>query len=550
MNKGLQMADKGYKASDIKVLSDREHVRLRTAIYLGSTEDASYEVPIFEKNDIKIKHKTFIPAIFKAFNEISDNAIDELTQLKKKDKKITFAHDTILNRFKVCDNGRGVPIDMHPQTNRYTPETVFTELRSGRNFDDGAKDSGVIGTNGVGSSCVAMLSEEFHVSIKRDGKFYEQMYRDGTAQVEDPFINNYKGKDTGTCIDFKIDTTLSQFVSTKIDPELIQNRVIEIALNNPHLDLSYSRKQLDDIGEEEQLQETYSFKGGMAEYIKHVSDRFFEFKYDHDDFTARYYVILDKYQGIDEKVFVYVNSSLLFEGGTAAHMFFNTFFNGVNEGLKREVKKRKIDLNKNDVKQNLLVVADVKMKNPRYDNQSKTRLISQEIKKHIDKMVNDQMSKFLSSNKDWIEEILDRAEFRQRIADMAEVKKTQKKKKGKLAKLIDCYTKERGQASISFSEGDCVDSTEMVLTQQGMITISELKPDDMVVTHTGALKKVVVNNSVEKEAWTVETSIGSINFSEDHKHPVYNKETKSVDIVTTKDINPQIHQLLKKKELI
>ena len=542
------MADKNYSAKDIKVLSDREHVRLRTAIYLGSTEDASYEVPIFEKDDIKIKHKTFIPAIFKAFNEISDNAIDELTQLKKKDKKISFNHDTIQNRFKVCDNGRGVPTDMHPQTNRYTPETVFTELRSGRNFDDDAKSSGVIGTNGVGSSCVAMLSEEFHVSIKRDGKFYEQMYRDGTATVEEPFINTYKGRDTGTCIDFKVDTSLPQFESTKIDAELIQNRVIEIALNNPELDLSYSRKQLDDDGEEEQISESYFYKGGMGEYVKRVSDRFYEFKYDHEEFTAKYYVILDKYQGIDEKVFVYVNSSLLFEGGTASHMFFNTFFNGVNEGLKREVKKRKIDLNKNDVKQNLMVVADVKMKNPRYDNQSKTRLISQEIKKHIDKMVNDGMSKFLSSNKDWIEEILDRAEFRQRIADMAEVKKIQKKKKGKLAKLIDCYTKERGQASISFSEGDCVDSTEMVMAQNGPKLISELTEDDMVVTHTGALKSVVVNNSVEKEAWLVETSAGSVKFSEEHKHPVFNTENALVEVVETKDLNPLIHKLLKKKE--
>ena len=542
------MADKNYSAKDIKVLSDREHVRLRTAIYLGSTEEASYEVPIFEKNDIKIKQKFFIPAIFKAFNEISDNAIDELTQLSKKDKKITYAHDTILNRFRICDNGRGVPIDLHPQTKSYTPETVFTELRSGRNFDDSAKDSGVIGTNGVGSSCVAMLSEEFLVSIKRDGKFYEQMYRDGTAKIDEPAINVYKQKDTGTCIDFKVDTSLKQFETTKIDPELIQNRVMEIALNNPELDLSYSRKQLDDDGEEEQVQAHYSYKNGMNEYIKGVSDRYFEFKCEYDEFTAKYYVILDKYQGLDEKVFVYVNSSLLFEGGTASHMFFNTFFSGVNEGLKREVKKRKIDLNKNDVKQNLLVIADVKMKNPRYDNQSKTRLISQEIKKHIDKMVGDQISKFLSGNKAWIEEILDRAEFRQRIADMAEVKKTQKRKKGKLAKLIDCYTKDRSQATIAFSEGDCVDSNEKIYTYSGLKKISDVTVGELVETHDG-MKSVIVNQSVQKDAWEVKMEDRTINFSENHKHPVFNTETNEVEIIETNLLNPSIHQLLKKKDL-
>jgi DNA gyrase subunit B len=540
------MADKNYSAEDIRVLSDREHVRLRTAIYLGSTEESSYEVPIFGKDDIKIKQKHFIPALFKAFNEITDNGIDELTQLKKKDKKVSVVHDTIHNKFKVCDNGRGVPIDMHPQTGRHTPETVFTELRSGRNFDDDAKDSGVIGTNGVGSSCVAMLSEEFNVLIKRDGKFYEQMYRDGTANIDTPSINTYNGKDTGTCIEFKYDTSLPQFATTKVDPELINNRVVEIALNNPEIELSYVRKQLDEDGDEEQISEAYHFKGGMGEYIKHVSDRFFEFKYESDEFTAKYYVILDKYQGIDEKIFVYVNSSLLFEGGTAAHMFFNTFFTSVGDKLKSEIKKRKIDLNKNDVRQNLLVIADVKMKNPRYDNQSKTRLISQEIKKHIDKMVMDQIAKFLSTNKDWVDEVLDRAEFRQRISDMAEVKKRQKKKKGKLAKLIDCYSKDRSMCSIAFSEGDCLASDTMVETTNGLKPISQIEVGENVLTHNG-YKSIVVNQVVEKEAWEITTGSDVVIASEGHKHPVYNTETKSVEVVETKDLDAMIHKLLKKK---
>lgn len=540
------MADKNYSANDIKVLTDREHVRLRTAIYLGSTETALYEVPIFEKNDITIKQKEFIPALFKAFNEIADNAIDELTQLKKKDKKVSVVHDVIKNKYRIGDNGRGVPIDVHPQTGRHTPETVFTELRSGRNFDDDAKDSGVIGTNGVGSSCVAMLSEEFVVAIKRDGKFYEQLYRDGTATINEPSINSYNGKDTGTSIEFKFDTSLPQFATTKVDPELINNRVIEIALNNPEIELSYVRKQLDDSGEEEQINEDYHFKGGMGEYVKTVSDRYFEFKYDDPEFTARYYIILDKYQGIDEKVFVYVNSSLLFEGGTASHMFFNTFFTTIAEKLKSEVKKRKIDLNKNDVRQNLMVLADVKMKNPRYDNQSKTRLISQEIKKHIEKMVADNIGKFLSSHKEWVDEVLSRAEFRQRIADMAEVKKNQKKKKGKLAKLIDCYSKDRSACSIAFSEGDCIDSNEMVKTPYGDVKISDLTVGSMVLTHNGK-KQVVVNQAVEKEAWSVKTAFGEFLFSDEHKHPVFNIETQTVEIVATNQLDVIKHKLLKQK---
>ena len=538
------MTDKNYSAKDIKVLSDREHVRLRTTVYLGSTETALYEVPIFEKDDIKIKQKEFIPALFKAFNEITDNAIDELTQLKKKDKKVSVVHDVIKNKYRISDNGRGVPIDVHPQTSRYTPETVFTELRSGRNFDDAAKDSGVIGTNGVGSSCVAMLSEEFQVSIKRDGKFYEQMYRDGTAIINEPSINSYNGKDSGTTIEFKFDTSLPQFSTTKVDAELINNRVIEIALNNPEIELSYVRKQLDESGEEEQISEDYHFKGGMSEYVKNVSDRYFEFKYDDAEFTARYYIILDKYQGIDEKIFVYVNSSLLFEGGTAAHMFFNTFFTTIADKLKSEAKKRKLELNKNDVRQNMMILADVKMKNPRYDNQSKTRLISQEIKRHIEKMVADNIGKFLSNHKDWVDEVLSRAEFRQRIADMAEVKKNQKKKKGKLAKLIDCYSKDRSICSIAFSEGDCCNSETEIVTIDGNKKIKDVKVGELVPTHNG-VKKVMVNDFVEKEEWQVVTSVGEIRCSENHKHPVFNTVTQMVEVIETYKLDPMIHKLMK-----
>ena len=213
------------------------------------------------------------------------------------------------------------------------------------------------------------------------------------------------------------------------------------------------------------------------------------------------------------------------------------------------IKKISFYLNKNDVRQNLLVVADVKMKNPRYDNQSKTRLISQEIKKHIEKMVTDNISKFLSQHKDWVEEVLSRAEFRQRIADMAEVKKGQRKKRGKLAKLIDCYSKDRSMCSIAFSEGDCIDSEEKIYTYGGLKKISDVKVGELVETHNG-LKPIIANESVKKEAWKVETVLGIIQFSENHKHPVFNIETQEVEIVETHNLDISKHKLLRKKELI
>jgi DNA gyrase/topoisomerase IV subunit B len=188
------------------------------------------------------------------------------------------------------------------------------------------------------------------------------------------------------------------------------------------------------------------------------------------------------------------------------------------------------------------------MKNPRYDNQSKTRLISQEIKKHIDKMVLDNIGKFLSSHKDWIEEVLSRAEFRQRISDMAEVKKSQKRKKGKLAKMIDCFSKDRSICSISFSEGDCCNSEMKIHAEYGLKKISQIEVGELVHTHNG-LKKVIVNDFVQKESWNIETILGDMQFSENHKHPVYNIETNLVEVIETKLLDIQKHKLLKKKEL-
>lgn len=535
---------KKYTADDIKVLSDREHVRLRTSIYLGSTEETEFIVPIFNDDKIEIKHKVFIPALYKSLNEIIDNAIDELTQLKKKDKRIYIKYDTNRDMFKVCDNGRGVPIDLHPQTGKYTPETVFTELRSGRNFEDNQKDSGVIGTNGVGSSCVAMISDEFSVEIKRDKKIYQQTYKKGTEIIEEPFLNHYNGKDTGTCVEFKFDESLEQFKTIKIDEELVQNRACEVALNNNDIKVDFELVRGD-----ERIEKEYFFKNGFKDYISNITDKFFEFKINEDEFSAKYYILTDLYSGIDEKIFVYVNSSLLFEGGTAVNFFFNSFFNNVVNALKKETKKKKIELNKNDVRQNLLVIGFVKMKNPRYDNQSKTRLISQEIKKYIEKMVEKDINNFIKQNPEWVEEVMDRALFRQKIADMAEVKKKQKQKKGKPVKLVDAYSKRRELCSIAFAEGDCVDENVFVKTKDGNVMLKDIRVGDEVLTHKNRYKKVIVKKEVNKKPIEIKTKYGVLKVSEEHKLIVYSVDEQKIVEKKAKELvdNFEKYKLVKLK---
>ena len=133
---------------------------------------------------------------------------------------------------------------------------------------------------------------------------------------------------------------------------------------------------------------------------------------------------------------------------------------------------------------------------------------------------------------------------------MAEVKKGQRKKRGKLAKLIDCFSKDRSICSIAFSEGDCCKFDTEIITKNGVKMIKDVTTDDEVLTHSGEYKSIVVNQSVEKEEWIISTSIGEISVSENHKHPVFNTETNSVEIIETHALNPMIHKLLRKKELI
>ena len=141
------MADKTYTSDDIEVLTDAEHCRRRTNIYLGNMNVTSYDIPVLSANTLTIQSHSFIPAVYKAVGEIIDNATDEFSQITTKNKTLTITAEPLIGKYTVSDNGRGVPVDKHV-TGKYTPEVVFGSLRSGRNFNDDSKVSGTIGTNG------------------------------------------------------------------------------------------------------------------------------------------------------------------------------------------------------------------------------------------------------------------------------------------------------------------------------------------------------------------------------------------------------------------
>ena len=424
-----------YTSADIDVLSDREHVRLRLPMYAGSIDVMEYKMPDFTGDIFTIKSVEFIPAALKCINEIFDNSTDELLQITKKNKKIQIYANNITGEYKIADNGRGVPIDIHPKTNKHTAETVFGTLRSGRNF--GEKDTaGVVGTNGLGSSMTNMVSTYFSVDIYRDHKHYSQMFTNGAANISKPLIKDVISKNTGTTIAFKLDPTI--FSNVVIPEEVIHNRAIEIAFNNPDVHVEYNGK-------------SYQYKQGLSGIVSKISKKFFSFSNEIMDFN----VIFDINDNIDEQIYTYCNGSFLWEGGICNTQFTNAFYDKTISHLTKEAKKQKCEVTKNDIRINLLVLGTLKLTNPNFDSQAKTRLTGPSLRKEFDELINQHWPLFIKRNKEWLDVVLARAFERHHIdANKKAQKNHQKVLSKKVPGLIDATSRNRSHCMLFLTEGD------------------------------------------------------------------------------------------------
>jgi DNA gyrase/topoisomerase IV subunit B len=432
------MANKQYTGKDIKALSDREHVRLRTQVYLGNTHPAEYLIPDLSSNKFKIKEVEFIPAVYKAVGEIIDNSLDEFAQIKSKIKLLKIDADPKAGQYTVADNGRGVPIDKH-STGKPTPEVVFGQLRSGRNFDD--KVVGVIGQNGVGAACTNYCSTDFDVTIYREGKKYHQKFVDGALKASNPKISSVAGQKTGTEVTFQLDPAV--FKDIALPEELMRNRAIEIAMTNPDITVEYNG-------------ERFRFKKGIEEVVENISAKgsYHVFTINEDHIQGEFYVVFGVRDSIDELMFTWVNSSFLFDGGKCNTQFFNAFFDSTIEQLQKEAKKQKSEVTRNDVRQDLLVLANVRLKNPEYDSQAKTRLTGPDLRKEISGMVQDQWKAFAKKNTEWLDAVLQRATERHHLQENKKaIEEHQKGLRKRVSGLLDATSRVRSDCQILITEG-------------------------------------------------------------------------------------------------
>lgn len=421
---------------EIKKLSDYQHQRLRPMMYLGSTSLHTEETILYENGVPILKKLTWIPAVYTAFREILDNALDELSF--GYGNRIDASYDTKKKTFSIQDNGRGIPIEWSAKFKNYVATTVLTTARSGRNFGERGE---IAGTNGIGAATVNSCSEFLKLEIWREKKSFTQKFREGKAKliVEEPSIKRIKSDKTGTKITFKLSSKVFNDVS--LPEEFLYSRVYEIAVCNPLLKVYWNGTR---VKIKPTLEKTlFPNEKPIAVEIKEKG------------FRSRFF-LKPKFQKSGENIHTIVNNIPAFNGGVHIDTFRRLFYGGLLDALSRESKRRKLTPNRTDINDGLLIYNVTNMVAPNFDSQSKTRLINEEVGKIIQThLQNPKIFKsIISKNKEWIDEIYDRCAARTSKKDAKETAKLSRKVlRNKVPDLIDASGKDRSKCILFLGEG-------------------------------------------------------------------------------------------------
>ncbi|MDP3582043.1 MAG: ATP-binding protein, partial [Ignavibacteria bacterium] len=357
-----------YTASSINVLKGLEAVRKRPAMYIG---------------DIGSR------GLHHLINEVVDNSIDEALAGYNDRVVVTIHKDQSVS---VEDRGRGIPVDIHPIEKVSALEIVMTVLHAGGKFDkDSYKVSG--GLHGVGISVVNALSEWCKVEVKRDGKIYFQEYKQGAPKAPVKQIGTYKSETTGTKTTFKPDKEI--FKTIKFHFDTVAERLRELAYLNKEVTM-----MLKD--ENEDQEEVFKFKGGLIDFVKYLDENrsplhkpvYIEGEKD----SVPVEIAFEYSDSYSENIHTYVNNINTIEGGTHLVGFrtalTRTFNNYASKnGLIKE--NSKISLTGEDYKEGLTAVISVKVMEPQFEGQTKTKLGNSEVKSAVEMLVGEKLSEFL-----------------------------------------------------------------------------------------------------------------------------------------------------------
>ncbi|MBU1062338.1 MAG: DNA topoisomerase (ATP-hydrolyzing) subunit B [Candidatus Omnitrophica bacterium] len=421
-----------YDARTIQVLEGVDAVRKRPAMYIGDVSTRGLHHLVYE---------------------VVDNSVDEAMAGYCKNISVTVHMD---NSVTVTDDGRGIPVDMHKTQKKPACEVVMTTLHAGGKFDHRSyKVSG--GLHGVGVSVVNALSEWLEVEIKRDGKVYHQEYEKGKTASKLTVIG--KAKTTGTAITFKADKDIFNTV-LEFSFETLSNRLRELAFLNKGLKIKLKDETKDKEAE-------FQFSGGTISFVEYINrnkiplhKKVIYFSGEKDDVSCE--IALQYNDGYAENIFTFVNNINTIEGGTHLSGFKSALTRSVNQYCKNKnmLKSSDVSISGDDIREGLSVILNVRVPNPQFEGQTKTKLGNSEVEGIVASIVNENLSAYFEEHPSVANKAIEKAILAARAREAARKARELTRRKGALeftslpGKLSDCSERDASLCELYIVEGD------------------------------------------------------------------------------------------------